>query len=58
MTPAEAMRVLEKVVENTSSSQELRRFKEGLLKLVREEQIKYLVENYSIQELRQMGFNV
>lgn len=58
MTQEEAIKVLEKVVANTSSAEELRRFKEGLLKLTREAQIDYLARNFTREELRRMGFNV
>lgn len=58
MTTEEAMRVINLVIDKSTSSEELRRFKEGLLKLVREAQIEYLVNNYSIEELREMGIDI
>lgn len=58
MTTDEARAVLDKVIQNSTSSAELRAFKEGLLRLVREKQIEFLARNYSIQELREMGFDI
>ena len=58
MTHEEALKVLEKVIANTSSSEELKRFKEGLMKLSQEAQADYLARNFTRDELRRMGFNV
>lgn len=58
MTTAEAARIIDQVIQNCNSSEELRRFRDGLLKLAREEQARYLAENFSIEQLRAMGINI
>lgn len=58
MTTEEAKRILDKVIQNSTSSSRLQAFKQSMLRMVREEQIEYLVENYSVEELREMGFDI
>lgn len=58
MTPEEAIKVLEMVFANTSNLEELRFLRNELMKLKREAQIDFLVRNFTVEELRQRGFNI
>lgn len=58
MTTEETTRIIDQVIQNCNSSAELRMFRDGLLRLAREEQSKYLAENFSIEQLRAMGIDI
>lgn len=58
MTYQEALRILDQIAQNMTSSTELRRLKEAILNLEREAKARYIAENFSIEELREMGFDI
>lgn len=62
MTENEAMKVMldafNNTIENSKSTNELRQLKKVLLSMQRQAAIKYLVDNYSVQQLRDMGYNI
>lgn len=62
MTESEALKAVEaafnNTIENSRSTDELRQLKRVLLNMQRHQAVEYLVKNYSIQQLRDMGYNV
>lgn len=62
ISPEDASQIIRQIVygtlNNSPNRDELLRLKEFLLTLQREAQIKYLCENFSVEELRSMGFNI
>lgn len=62
ISPEEASQIIRQIVYGTlndnPNKDDLLELKDFLLTIQREAQIKYLCENFSVEELRSMGFNI